>query len=194
MGERFATLPPPLLRLFLLCFRPTPSLPPSCGRRRSRSTLSLSLPDIFSSARANLVCVVMIAMSGLAQNPEQLAWFPALRAHTNSLGMCPNAHTSSKLTSKTFSIDALAGCLKCHHWQSLARVRQWKGPGRSPSAVITGLWRVFDYFHTLQDTAGTLRCVGRKGQVHHVSGSTGRQQDLLEMIRFYATIHPFGAE
>ena len=42
----FAFLPP-LLRLFLLCFRPTPSLPPSCGRRRSRSTLSLSLPDVF---------------------------------------------------------------------------------------------------------------------------------------------------
>ena len=58
-----------------------------------------------------------------------------------------------------------------------------------------GLWRVSDYFHTLQDTAGTLRYVDRKEQVHHVSGSTGGQQDdPLKIVRFYATIHPFGAE
>ena len=54
-----------------------------------------------------------------------------------------------------------------------------------------GLWRVFDYFRAMQDTASTLRYVDRKGQVHHVSGSTGEQQgDPLEMIRFCATIHP----
>ena len=59
---------PPLLRH-------TPSLPPLCGLRRRRSTLSLSLPDLSSSARANLVCAVMIAMSGLAQNLEQFIYF-----------------------------------------------------------------------------------------------------------------------
>jgi hypothetical protein len=31
------------------------------------------------------------------------------------------------------------------------------------------LWRFFDYFRAMQDTASTLRYVNRKGQVHHVS-------------------------
>ena len=43
----------------------------------------------------------------------------------------------------------------------------------------------------MQDTASTLRYVDHKGQVHHVSGTSGGQQgDPLEMIRFCATIHP----
>ena len=54
-----------------------------------------------------------------------------------------------------------------------------------------GLWRFFDYFRAMQDTASTLRYVDHNGQVHHVSGSSGGQQgDPLEMIRFCATIHP----
>ena len=54
-----------------------------------------------------------------------------------------------------------------------------------------GLWRFFAYFRAMQDTASTLRYVDHKGQVHHVSGTSGGQQgDPLEMIRFCATIHP----
>ena len=54
-----------------------------------------------------------------------------------------------------------------------------------------GLWRFFDYFHAMQDTAGTLRYVDHKDQVHHVSGSFGGQQgDPLEIIRFCTVVHP----
>ena len=43
----------------------------------------------------------------------------------------------------------------------------------------------------MHDTAGTLRYVDHKGQVHHVEGSSGGQQgDPMEMIRICATIHP----
>ena len=56
---------------------------------------------------------------------------------------------------------------------------------------LPGLWRFFEYFRAMHDTASMLRYVDHKGQVHHVSGSSGGQQgDPLEMIRFCATIHP----
>ena len=56
---------------------------------------------------------------------------------------------------------------------------------------LDALWRFFDYFRAMRDTASTLRYVDHKGQVHHVEGSSGGQQgDPMEMIRFCATIHP----
>ena len=36
-----------------------------------------------------------------------------------------------------------------------------------------GLWRFFEYFRAMPDTASTLRYVDHKGQVHHVSGTSG---------------------
>ena len=75
----FAFLPL-LLRPFLLYFRPTPSLPPLWARGGgARHCLLLSqtfspLPERY------LVCAVMIAVLGLTQNLEQLAWFPMLAA------------------------------------------------------------------------------------------------------------------
>ena len=53
-------------------------------------TLSLSLPDISSSARANFVCAEMIVMSGLAQTLEQLACFPALFALSRIFALFQN--------------------------------------------------------------------------------------------------------
>jgi hypothetical protein len=50
---------------------------------------------------------------------------------------------------------------------------------------LDALWRFFDYFRAMHDTASTLRFV------HHVEGSSGGQQgDPMEMIRFCATMHP----
>ena len=33
---------------------------------------------------------------------------------------------------------------------------------------LDALWRFFDYFRAMHDTASTLRYVDHKGQVHHV--------------------------
>ena len=38
---------------------------------------------------------------------------------------------------------------------------------------LDALWRFFDYFRAMHDTAGTLRYVDNKGQVYHVEGSSG---------------------
>ena len=56
---------------------------------------------------------------------------------------------------------------------------------------LDALWRFFDYFRAMHDTASTLRYVDHKGQVHHVEGSSGGQPgDPMEMVCFCATIHP----
>ena len=48
---------------------------------------------------------------------------------------------------------------------------------------LDALWRFFDYFRAMHDTASTLRYVDHKGQVHYVEGLiSGQQGDLMEMM------------